>query len=167
MAIMTIKRPKYAAGMTLVEVMGAILILSVAVIGASAYRYHSALDARKADRKTIATRVALLLCESWRGVEGDETFDPNSYFGSDLAVEPVTTHDGPGVPTGFGLLGVYKIVVDGLDCRATLSWKEWDITAGLRVLNVIVVWDWDPYRHPLGAYKYATQSYRLTTYTTY
>lgn len=159
---MTVKRRKFAAAITLVEVMGAILVLLVAVMGASGYRYYAALDARKADTALTAARVALLLCESWRGVGGDETFDPISHFNPDsddsgFAIE--TAAKGPPIPQGYTVLGVYKITVDGTYYCAAMTWE--DTIPGLRTLNVFVFWDWDG----SGGYSHHTRtSFRLTTY---
>lgn len=156
------KRRKSSGGFTFTEVMGAILILTIAVLGASAYRYHATLDTRKADLQTTAARMASLLCETWRAAEDPNTFDPVAYFGTELAIESMALNEGPVKPTNFGALGTYRIVVEGVDYRTALFWK--DVYSGLRALNVIVVWDWDPYKHPLGPSKYATQSFSLTTY---
>jgi len=90
--IMAIKRPKkFASAATLVEVMAAIIILTVAVLGAAAYRYFATLDVRKADVQITAARLASMLLDSWRGsgghsgysnydlVEGSDPLDPNDY----------------------------------------------------------------------------------------
>ncbi len=163
MAIMTIKRPRYAAAMTLVEVMGAILILAVAVIGASAYRYHSALDARKADERATATRIAVLLCENWRGVggavSGDEAFNPENYWGHGLEFN--ASGEGPAVAVDFTSLATYSIEINGITYYTTLSWK--DVATGLRALNVVVAWS----QQGSGSFADADKSFRLTTYTTY
>ncbi len=164
---MTVKRPRCAAAMTLVEVMGAILILAVAVIGASAYRYHSALDARKADEMATATRIAVLLCENWRGVSGavsgDEAFDPEDYFGHGLSFD--ASDEGPAVPADFTALATYTIALNGITYYTTLSWK--DIATGLRTLNVVVAWNQRGAGSGSTAFAYADKLFRLTTYTTY
>ncbi len=163
---MTVKRHKSAAGFTLVEIMGAILILLVAALGASAYRYHATLDTRKAAARAGAARICLLLCESWRGVKGIETYNPTAYFGSDLAITTITDSSGLEYQykdAGFTLLGGYTVVANGINYYALLSWK--DISTGLRALNAVVAWS------PVGqssttvdyyAYK---NSFKLTTYT--
>ena len=162
---MTVKRPRCAAGMTLVEVMGAILILAVAVIGASAYRYHAALDARKADERATATRIALLLCENWRGVSGavsgDEAFDADDYFSHGLSVD--SSGQGPEVPEDFTALATYTVELNGITYYTTLSWK--DVATGLRALNVVVAWN--QRNTSSTAFADADKSFRLTTYTTY
>ena len=160
--MMTTTRRKSSGGFTFVEVMGAILVLTIAVLGASAYRYHATLDTRKADLQTTAARMACLLCETWRGASEPNTFDPVAYFGTELAIESMDIHDGPATPTDFEVLGTYRIIVNGVDHRTALFWR--DVYSGLRALTVIVVWEWDPYNHPLGPYKYANQSFTLTTY---
>ena len=161
------KRHRYAAAMTLVEVMGAILILSVAVIGASAYRYHSALDARKADETATATRIALLLCENWRGVSGavsgDEVYDAEDYFAHGLSFD--ACGQGPEVPADFTALATYTVELNGITYHTTLSWK--DVAAGLRALNVVVAWNQRGTGSGSTDFAHADKSFRLTTYTTY
>ncbi len=161
---MAVKRHRCAAAMTLVEVMGAILILTVAVIGASAYRYHAALDARKADERATATRIAVLLCENWRGVSGavsgDEAFNPENYWGHGLSFNSSSESQ---VPADFTELATYTIELNGINYYTTLSWK--DVATGLRALNVVVAWN----QRGTGstAFADADKSFRLTTYTTY
>ena len=77
---MAVKRPKSAGAFTLIEVIAAILILSIAVLGTSGYRYYAALDARKATMHTTAAGIGLLLCESWRRLSDQNTFDPEACF---------------------------------------------------------------------------------------
>jgi len=144
---MTTKRSKSTAAFTIIEVMVAILILSVAVIGASGYRYYAALDARKAAMQATAARIGLLLCESWRGLNGIETYNPAAYFGSDLVIAANPVFDfsaghaitGPIVNESFTPLGIYSIVADGATYYAILSWK--DINTDLRALNVVIAWE--------------------------
>ena len=155
---MSTEQIRRTRGVTLIEVMLAILILSVAVFGASGYRYYATLDARKADMHSTAARIGLLLCESWRGVKGAETYDPTAYFASELTITPIT------VPyefeyTGFTLLGGYAVVLNRANYYAILSWK--DVDTGLRALNVVVAWAPREQVGIGGAYR----SFELTTYT--
>jgi type II secretory pathway pseudopilin PulG len=126
-------------GFTLVETVISITALLVAVIGVTGSRYFSALETRKGASQITAARIALMLCESWRGLDGDETYDPASHLGSDLHV---TEAPGPANPDDFTLLGSYTVVFDdgiGVDnYMTTLSWK--DVQPGLRALNVVVAW---------------------------
>lgn len=144
-------------GLTLIEIMVAITVLVIAVIGTSGYRYYSALDSRKADAHIAAARIGLLLTESWRGVVGSENYDPVSHLGPDLAV---TTDSGPDKPADFTILDSYKIVLNDVSYYTTLSWK--DINVGLRALNIIVAWA--PREHGEAEFEDADKLFELTTY---
>jgi hypothetical protein len=124
-------------GVSWVGTLVAVVILRIALIGTSTFRYAAALDGRRADAHTTAARIALMLCESWRGVNGDGTYDPVAHLGSDLSV---ATGAGPAKPDDFTLLGSYTVQFDdgaGVeDYSTTLSWK--DVQPGLRALNVSV-----------------------------
>jgi len=130
---------KCRRGVSLVSTMVAVAILLIALIGTSTFRYAAALDGRRADAHTTAARVALTLCESWRGVRGDLTYNPVVLLDSGLKV---TAGEGPAKPEDFTLLGSYIVTFSDdtsvNDYWATLSWK--DIQPGLRALNVIVAW---------------------------
>ena len=150
-------------GVSLVGTMIAVVILLVALIGTSSFRYYAALDARKADAQTTAARIALMLCESWRGIRGDETYDPTAHLGSDM---DITASGGPGKPEDFTLLGSYTVVLDDADPDSvnyytTLSYK--DVQPGLRALNVVVAWA----QRAAGQDGTANvdKSFRLTIYT--
>jgi hypothetical protein len=141
----------------------AVALLLIAIIGTSNFRYYASLDARKAAAQTAAARIALTLCESWRGLQGDLSYNPVSQLGSFVTV---TAGDGPAQPAGFVLLGKYKIVLDsnqtdaeGADYYASLSWK--DVQPGLRALNVIVAWAQRGQKGVINTDK----SFVLTTYT--
>lgn len=171
---MAVRRRKYRAGLTFVEMMIATVILLIAVLGASAFRYDSALSARKADLQATAARTALLLCESWRAVSDSNTFDPTQLVSPDLssvlAIAPgYISHQ---TPEGFTLLGIYEVGVgdnDGVgdDARdtsyyAVLSYR--DVSAGLRALNVTVIWDQRGSGQGPGANPHLAKSFRLTTF---
>ena len=149
-------------GVTIVEVMVAITVLAVAAVGASAYRYYSTLDVRRADMRTTAARIALLLCESWRGTGGDINYDPTAHLGTDLTITSIS------LPsrfqyTGFTSLGAYRFDTDAISYYAFLSWK--DVSAGLRALNVVVAWaQRDTGPATIGD---VDKTYSVTTYATY
>ncbi len=152
-------------GVTLISTLIAVVILLIALIGTSTFRYTAALDGRRADAQTTAARVALLLSESWRGLGGDASLDPLQLAAGDFTVSK-STWDGHVTPDGFTLLGNYEIVMDsgdpdGLAYYATLSWN--DVQPGLRALNVNVAWA-QRSETAEGA-KNVDKSYALTTYT--
>jgi hypothetical protein len=142
--------------------MVAVVILLIALIGTSSFRYCAAMDARKADAQTMAARVALMLCESWRGINGDVTYDPVAHLGTNLDISQSAT--GPAKPSDFTLLGSYVVDLDDVHDvthYATLSWK--DVQPRLRALNVTVAW---AQRGPDGnGNETVDKSFRLTIYT--
>jgi len=158
---MTVKKLKSTDGFTLVEIMTAIVILSVVIIGTSGYRYYAALDARKAEMQTAASRIGVLLCESWRGVKGTTTYNPVTQFSPLLAISVNTQFPASGYKdVSFTLLGIYNVSMNNTNYCAILSWK--DITTGLRALNIVIVW-------PLQNGYLQGNGYgpfELTTYTT-
>ena len=144
-------------GFSLVSIMIAIVIILVALIGTSNFRYFTALDAKKAATRITASRIGLMLCENWRGLGGIETYDPAAYLGSDLTI---TASSGPAEPTDFTLLGSYTVTVNGANFYITLSWK--DVSAGLRALNIIVAWA--QRSQGVSSLNDADKSFKLTTY---
>jgi hypothetical protein len=158
---------KYS-GSTLISSMIAVAIILIAIIGTSNFRYYTALDSRRATAQTEAARIALLLCESWRGVQGELNYDPITNLSSDLTI---SANEGPACPEDFTSLGSYSIMLDKNDGQddseyhisyyATLSWK--DIQAGLRALNVTVAWAQKDLS--VGGYGSTDKSFTLTIYT--
>jgi hypothetical protein len=145
------------SGISLIETMNAIVILSIGLIGISGYRYYSTLDEHKADMYLASARIGQLLSESWRGMQGSETYDPVAHLGSGLTI---ITSSGPVAPGGYTALGSYRIVLNSDVFYATLSWK--DLNSGLRALNVVLVW---AQRSPgQNAIDEADKSFELTTY---
>ena len=156
---------KRSRGLTLVEVMVATRIIVMAVIGAMGYRYYGPLDARSADVRMTATRVASMLLDGWVAAGAYKAYNPVQDF-ADMdddvdAVMQIAAGGGPPVPSGFTAQGSYSAVVPANNCTyyATLSYKE----AGyeLRLLNAEVAWKGRGQTGPVSA---ADPSVRLTTY---
>ena len=150
-------------GVSLVGTLVAVVILLIALIGTSSFRYYAALDGRRADAQTVAARIALTLCESWRGINGDQTYNPVIHLNSDLGITASSTIVAS-QPSDFNLLGAYTILFDderGVNkYMATLSWK--DIQPGLRALNVNVAW---APREQVANDSSGNKSFSLTIYT--
>jgi len=161
MVTMAARDFKYSKGVTLIEVMTAIFILTVVVLGTSGYRYYAALDTRRAAMHRTASRVGLLLCESWRGVKGAETYDLTADLGSELAI--TNSGIGPDAPSEFTKLNdvCYEIDIDSFHYWVTLSWR--DLSTRLRALNIVVAWS----QRSSGAdgFADADKTFKLTTYT--
>lgn len=145
-------------GVTIVEIMVAIVIILVAVIGASGFRYYSALDARKADVKITAGRVGSLLLEGWIGTGGQLTYDPVAEYGTDMNISVSAT--GPAVPTGFTLLDRYQVVANRANYYATLSYRDSTPTQAGE-LNIFVAW---LHGYQAGTVSSSDQSVKLTGY---
>lgn len=141
MVIIKTSKMRCRRGASLVSTMVAVVILIIALIGTSSFRYSAALDGRKANAQTTAARIALMLCESWRGINGDVNFDPGQLGGSNLDISMLDAD--LDTPLDFNLLGSYAIVLNtndsyNIEYYASLSWK--DVQPGLRALNVVVAW---------------------------
>jgi hypothetical protein len=165
---------KRADGFSMVETMISAVVLTVAVVGASGYRYYAALDAKKAVKRAEAARVGLLLCDSWRGVGGDETYDPMAHLGTEMPLGVPDVNDASFeafdylsysamAPEGFTELGRYKVASSQGDYYPVLSWQ--DVSSDLRALSVAVYWPPrdaggnDPYLKVQGF-----KEFKLTTY---
>ena len=147
------------SGISLIETMNAVVILLIAVIGASGYRYCSTLDARKADAYVGSARIGYLLSESWRGLQGSETYDPAAHLGAGLTI---TTSEGPDAPNGFTELESYEVVLNDVVYYATLSWKN--LSSDLRALNVVLIWAQRSQGEEQNEIDEADRSFELTTY---
>jgi prepilin-type N-terminal cleavage/methylation domain-containing protein len=135
--MMISRKNQRTQGITLVEVMIAMVLLAVAVLGAMGFRYYSATDARKADMYNNAARFSSLLLESWKGIGGLERFDPIQTFGQEFEI--TESEIGPPVPSGFTGLARYRIDFDRLNYYVTLSYKDATATEP-RTLNVDTSW---------------------------
>lgn len=155
---MIVKRRKSENAFTLIEIMIATIIIVIAVMGTSAFRYNTILFARQTDVEMTAARIALLLCEGWRGDEGSQSFDPTIYSTPDLDIK--WKGHGPDAPPGFNTLGRYEVQVDDSYYWVTLSWD--DISPGLRALNAVVTWEHRSNGNK--AFGKADKTLELTTY---
>jgi hypothetical protein len=152
------KKQQLCSGFSIIEATIALVILVIAIMGTIQFRYYSSLDVRRSNLHDSASRVALMLCESWRGLDGTLTFDPVEEFEPGVVV--VAT-DGPGEPNGFTLLGKYSVFLENRPYYAALSYR--DIDVDLRALNITVVWE----QRGLDETELpdADKIYQLTTYT--
>ena len=135
---MNAKRPKFAAAVTLVEVMVAMAILTIAALGALSYQYHAAGHARIARAQSAATHVAQLLLEDWKSTGGSEKYDPSILalgFSSPLPIPAKWPNVKAMVLAKPLNSAVYAISVDDLPMLVMLSWEDvaYDTTAGLKL----------------------------------
>lgn len=161
---------RFRQGLSLVEAMVAVFIITAGIVGTFGYRYHAMLQARRATAQNTAAQIAELLCESWRGVKGIETYEPTVYFSPSLISKISNDSDIGLVMSGdFALVGIYSVPLNGVDYYAILSWK--DLSSELRAINTTVVWN----PRATGQYDYgynygnllndtSNESFKLTTY---
>ena len=144
------RKNSFKPGMSLIEIMIFVVVISVAVIGTSSYRYFSILDIRRSDTEITAGRIATMLCESWKGQGGGagpyNPIDDSDSLGIGVITASSSTY-APPKPSGFTLLtggGYYKVVSDNHTYYATMSYKTVSGANGnLQTLNVIVTWPAD------------------------
>ena len=159
------KRRHKKSGLTLIEVMLAAVVLMVALIGAMAYRYYAALDARKADIQMTGSRNAMMLLQSWRGNggrpvgTGADEFDPTSLSSTGLTIQ--ASGIGPSAPVGFDSCGFkdipptdgqlepvgspqsFKVTTGGVVYYITLSSRDTVVGSTPKALNAQVGWRLD------------------------
>lgn len=142
---MIVKQRKFAAAITLIEVMAATAVLVIATTGTLSYQYHTARHVQIARAQVTATRTAQLLLEDWMSTGGSKNYNPATLglgFSSALVI-PSHFSQAQGQGLGGPLHdAVYAITVDDVPMLVMLTWKdvahdaEADVT--LRQLGVIV-----------------------------
>ena len=108
-------------GFSLTDTLVASVVLVIAILGNSGYRYQSLLSAQRADRWKTAATTAQFLCQSWAGTQGIGTFNPVSALGSGITI---AADVGPSAGAGFTSLGSYHIDLNGDRYFATLAWQD-------------------------------------------
>jgi len=156
---MKLIRKKRNTGLTLIEIMVAMTVITIAITGAMGFRYYSALDARKADVQITAARLGLLLLESWKGTGGNEDYNPALHLGSNLSLVS-NTETMPTTLVSYSTLNRYTVTVNGQKYYFALS--HIDATESVpKVLSVNIAW-------PVGSQTSPdlsnTQLLKLTTY---
>lgn len=142
---MTVKRRKFAAAITLLEVMVATAILVITTSGALSYQYHAARDVQIARAHIAATRTAQLLLEDWMSTGGSKEYDPSTLglgFSTSISI-PAHFSKGQGGGLGNPIHdAVHSINVDDIPMLVMLTWRDiaQDVQAQviLRQLGVIV-----------------------------
>lgn len=126
---MGVNQLKRSGGMTLIEVMVAMVVLAIAAIGALGYQYHAARHGNIAKLEMIATRTAQLLLEDWKSTGGDENYDPSTL--------------GLGFHKTSGE-NLYRITVDDLPIYVELSHRDvaHDSVAAVTLRQISVITRW-------------------------
>lgn len=138
------RRRRYLRAFTVLEVVISILIIMVLVNGVLGYQYFSTRDVRLSEVQASASRLGLLLLESWKGSGGIGTFDPLAEFSSELTME--TLAEGPDVPEDEGAvfvkLGSYGVQMENTYFFITLSKAE-ATEQEPAILSAVIAWKKD------------------------
>ena len=102
-------------GLTLLEVLISMVILSVAALGMMRYHCDSTRQTRLAEVEIIATRTGQLLLEDWKANGGSVDYDPQR-----LNMDITQISGEGGFDTEGNLLMVYQTVADGVPLRIEL-----------------------------------------------
>lgn len=124
---MTVKQRKFAAAVTLIEVVVATAIVVITAAGALSYQYHAARDAQIARAQIAATRTGQLLLEDWMSTGGSKEYNPATLGLGFSSALPIPSHFSQGQGQGLGSPlhdAVYAITVDELPMLVMLSWKD-------------------------------------------
>lgn len=141
---------KTRSGLTLIELMIAITVVVIGILGAMMYRYHSALDARRADVKMGAARVGLLLLEEWKGTLGTTMPSDISETGLNVTVAgnnyTVTLSGGTGAKYYAELMNPPSLVtlkgIEMKELRVEVFWKRGGAPSAADNDGSIVLKDW-------------------------
>jgi prepilin-type N-terminal cleavage/methylation domain-containing protein len=139
-------------GVTMVELVVAITILSIVSVGCLGYQYFSTRMAVRANAELTATRTARLVLDNWKRTGGDENFEPTSL---DVGFQK----------SGTGNQIRYLITINQLPVVVSLQWQdvEYDAVAAvtLRRIQITVQWRSD---YQVGDVGPNDPSYVMTTY---
>jgi prepilin-type N-terminal cleavage/methylation domain-containing protein len=144
---------KLNRGVTLIEVMAALVIALVIAIGVMSYQYACAQHARMTDVRVTASRIGLLFLESWvaaGGIENDQFYNPIERLGLDKNEFPFPLDnvlidvDLSGVPGLSQPFKSYGIFTNGTWFWVKLTYnEEGSPPLVIRELGVSIAWSLD------------------------
>jgi len=123
---------QFARGMTLIEVLMAAVVASVAATGVLSYEYQAARQTRVARAHAAAVRIGYMLLDDWKANGGNFLYAD----GDDGVHNPVE------LDMGFVRIsnGVYHITVGNIPMQVTLSREPRYLYSRLIELKVVVQW---------------------------
>lgn len=137
-------------GITLLELVIVILILSIVSVGAVGYQYFGTQMAIRADAEITAARTARLILDNWKKTGGNDNFDLEELNMGFTQTENEST---------------YQVTINQLPLTVGLAWQDIETDAfagvGLRQLEVTIQWrqDYQP-----GDVTDTDPTYIMTTY---
>ncbi len=144
-------------GVSLVEVMVSIILMTAIILVAIGTRYLAGRQARRGDAYGAAGKLGLMLLEAWRSTGTPAAYDPITAFAGQMTI--ATSASGPAAPTGFTTLGNYHVVLDNVNYHATLAYDE--PAEQPAVLHVSVAFKQN---YQAGTFATGDNVVRLTTY---
>jgi prepilin-type N-terminal cleavage/methylation domain-containing protein len=164
---MSIKYRKVLKAFSLIELMVAVTVISIAAVGGLEYQYYAVKHSRLARTQITVSRAAQLLVEDWKSVGGSTSYNPLN-----LQLGFANT----GVPGGFAMgiaVGtvlnntVYTITVNNVPMVIMLGYTDISHDAisdtTLRQLIVMVRWQ-QGQATGAGGTTLCDSPYILTTY---
>lgn len=141
---MTVICPKASRAFTLIELMVAVAVISIAAICALDYQYYAAKHSRVAHAQITAMRTSQLLIEDWKSVGGSTAYDPlNLQLGFSSASVPSDFTMGQSIGSTLNNT-VYTITVNNVSMLIILGYSDvaHDAISGttLRQLTAMVRW---------------------------
>lgn len=163
---------KRYSGVTLVEVMAAALVVLVVAIGMMNYQYACSMNARTADIRATASRLALVLLERWKDIAGNidpSVFEPDDpLMGCGLGLAPLDYYDEvtdigalPALGTQFKC---YWVRLNGVVYWVKLTYND-QLSPPIRLLQASVAWSDDLLDEDALSYD-PRRRIRLSKYTT-
>ena len=137
---MSIEPPKFRKALTFVEILVSLLVVLIVVVGVMGYLYAGMANTREAEARMSASRLALLIMESWKANDADITiFNPTQLAGPRIKVDDKNTV----VPSGglSKLLGNPRVTFNGVSYFVKLTYDE----EQPQKMEVLVAWDPDNY----------------------
>ncbi len=146
-------KKKLNRGVSLVEVMAALVIALVIAIGVMSYQYAGAQHARKTDVRVTASRIGLLFLESWVAAGGITVAEYDPVEKLYLGTYPLHNYDDlgagglPGAPPTIGLpFRLFRIFTNGTYFWVELAYDDQNPQGEvypIRELGVRIAWSLD------------------------
>jgi len=117
-----------ARGLTLIEVMISIAVVTVIILASLMVRYYAVRHAVRADAYNTAARIGQLFLEGWRSTELT-IYEPYARLHDQLPTIASATA-GPGLPEGFTMyisppsVYNYMITMDGIQFYVTMGYMN-------------------------------------------
>jgi len=138
---MAFKRCKFAAGVTLIEVMVSIVTVGVLALGSFSYEHLAVKHIMIARAQTTATSTAQLLLEDWKSTGGSTDYNPSSLgLGFSSASSEQSGSVAPMGSDAISSGAAYSVKIDGLPMVVALLYSDvaYDSEAEVTLRQLVV-----------------------------